>query len=103
MPSRNDSIVDRTIHIKRRGNRLLVTGRVLKAGSAPLLVATVERVRASLVLDRRTASRSHGVKRGAFSFAVAAGKTPRGVHLRVRVLLIDQSPGLPTARKQITL
>jgi hypothetical protein len=91
------------IHIKRRGNRLLVTGRVLKAGSAPLLVATVERVRAGRVLDRRTASRSRGVKRGAFSFAVAAGKTPRGVHLRVRVLLIDQSPGLPTARKQITL
>lgn len=90
------------VKAKRKGKRVVVSGRIAKPGSAPMISAVATVVRRGKTLSRRAAvKRGKKVRRGHFSLPVKLGKVPRGARVEVEVLLIDESPGLATARRHL--
>lgn len=91
--------------VSRRGGRLhaVVTGRVTKAGVAPLLAAEVRIVRAGRTVARvRRALRGAAkVKRGRFSLTVPVKALPRGARAEVTVTLADEAADFASVRRVV--
>lgn len=87
--------------LRRSGGRarLTVTGRVTRRGSAPVLAAT-----ARVGGRRRAVSRRGGaVRAGRFSLPLSLGRVRRGARIRVTVHMLDESAGLATIRRAVTV
>jgi hypothetical protein len=80
---------------KQTGGKLTVdvSGRIAKAGGAPLLLVTAEAVRNGRVVKRATATRRgiQNVKAGAFRVPVALRGVPRAARLRATASLVDEN------------
>jgi hypothetical protein len=83
-----------------RGGRVIVSGRIRKPGSAPLLVVSVEALRHGHLVAKGTAALQgpKHVHRGHFSIPVKMKKLPAGTTLRVVATLTDEAADYATAR-----
>jgi len=91
--------------IKRSGGKVTVTvsGRVTKAGSAPLLAARVQVRRGHTLLQSTGRSlRGEKVPRGKFTVPVTLKRLPRGAKMRVIVTLTDEAADFATARRHVS-
>lgn len=91
------------VRARRSGRKITLSGRVTRAGGAPVLAAVVEQLRGSRTVSRTTVTRRGAqVRSGAFSLPVTIRRRA-GTRLRATVTLVDEAADLVSVRRRVAV